>query len=108
LNYNVDQRAYYDAWKTVGDNVLFKSIGTTLTPTLASSRFVQNLSSLDISSVNIGYDFSRFAVVKKLKLQRLQTMLNFNDVQQFSTVRTERGTAYPFARYGTFTIMANF
>ncbi|MCO4291883.1 SusC/RagA family TonB-linked outer membrane protein [Solitalea sp. MAHUQ-68] len=108
LNYNVDKRAYYDSWVKPGDNVLFKSIGTTNALTRASSRFVQDLSQLDISSVNLGYDFYRFAFVKKLKLQRLQTILNFNDVQQFSTVRAERGTSYPFARYCTFTMMANF
>ncbi|GEP96535.1 SusC/RagA family TonB-linked outer membrane protein [Chitinophaga cymbidii] len=108
LNYNVDKRAYYDSWKAPGDNVLFKSIGTSNALTLATSRFVQDLSELNISSVNIGYDFYRFSFVEALKLQRLQVMINMNDVYRFSNVRLERGTAYPFARYGSFTVMANF
>lgn len=108
LNYNVDKRAYYDSWKAPGDNVLFKSIGTSNALTLATSRFVQDFSELNISSVNIGYDFYRFSFVEALKLQRLQVMINMNDVYRFSNVRLERGTAYPFARYGSFTVMANF
>jgi TonB-linked SusC/RagA family outer membrane protein len=108
LNYNVDKRAYYDSWKKPGDNVLFRSIGTSNTLTLATSRFVQNLSEISISSVNVGYDFYRFEFIKKLKLQSLQVMVNLNDVYQFSTVRVERGTAYPFARYSTLTLNANF
>jgi len=108
LNYNVDKRAYYDSWKKPGDNVLFKSIGVSNALTLATSRFVQDFNELNISSVNIGYDFYRFSFVKKLSLQRLQVMLNMNDVYRFSNVRVERGTAYPFARYGSFTVTANF
>lgn len=108
LNYNVDKRAYYDSWKAPGDNVLFKSIGTSNALTLATSRFVQDFSELNISSVNIGYDFYRFRFVEALKLERLQVMINMNDIYRFSNVRLERGTAYPFARYGSFTVMANF
>jgi hypothetical protein len=63
---------------------------------------------VDIAAVSMGYDFYRHAFVKKMKLQRLQVMLNMNDIYKFSTVRIERGTSYPFARYGTFTLMANF
>lgn len=108
LNYNVDKRAYYDSWKKPGDVVLFKNIGVSNARTLATSRFVQDLSELDISAVNFGYDFYRHDIVKKLKLQRLRAMVNLNDVQKFSTVRIERGTSYPFARAVAFTLMANF
>lgn len=110
LNYNVDNRAYYASWKKPGDNVLFKNIAasTSTGRTLATSRFVQDLNELNISSINVGYDFYRYNFVKKLGMQRLQVMLNMNDVARFSTVRVERGTSYPFARYGTFTVTANF
>lgn len=108
LNYNVDKRAYYDSWKKPGDNVLFKSIGTVRNPTLASSRFVQDLNEWQVTSVNLGYDFYRHEFVRKMKLQRLQVMVNANDVLRMSTVKIERGTSYPFARYFSFTIMANY
>lgn len=108
LNYNVDKRAYYDSWKKPGDKVLFKNIGTSNAKTLATSRFVQDLSELNLSALSVGYDFYRHAFVQKLKMQRLQVMLNMNDIYQFSTVNIERGTSYPFARFGSFTVMANF
>ncbi|SMO31851.1 SusC/RagA family TonB-linked outer membrane protein [Solitalea koreensis] len=108
LNNNVDKRAYYNSWKNPGDDVLFRNIGVANTITQPTSRFVQNLSELNLSSINLGYDFYKFEFVKKLKLESLSLMLNLNDVQTFSTVQTERGTAYPFARYCSFTVNANF
>jgi hypothetical protein len=38
----------------------------------------------------------------------MQVLFNMNDVYTFSSVHIERGTSYPFARYATFTVMANF
>ena len=108
LNYNVDKRAYYDSWKNPGDVVLFKNIGNYLKPTLATSRFVQDLNELDVASVNIGYDFYKFPFIKKLGLERLQLFMNMNDLIKFSTVKIERGTSYPFARYCSFSVVANF
>lgn len=108
LNYNVDRRAYYDAWLKEGDNVQFKSIGAWNKPTQATSRFVQKLNEFDFSSLSVGYDFYRFAFVKKCGLQRLQLMFNMNDMGKLSTVKIERGTTYPFARYCSFTLNLNF
>jgi hypothetical protein len=108
LNYNVDKRAYYDSWKKTGDIALYKNIGITKAATLATSRFVQDLNELDISAINVGYDFYKSRFLQKMKLHRLRVMLNMNDVSQFSTVRIERGTAYPFARNYSFSVFANF
>ncbi|UKJ08577.1 SusC/RagA family TonB-linked outer membrane protein [Solitalea lacus] len=108
LSNNVDARAYYNSWKQAGDNVLFRSIGTTNTTTLATSRFVQDLSEFSISSVNLGYDFYSYSFIKKMKLSGLRVALNLNDVYQFSTVKVERGTAYPFARNCSLTLNASF
>ncbi|HET7897721.1 MAG TPA: SusC/RagA family TonB-linked outer membrane protein, partial [Flavisolibacter sp.] len=108
LNYNVDKRAYYDSWKQPGDIALYKSIGINKTATLVTSRFVQDLNEVDISSVNVGYDFYRSRFIQKMKLQRLRVMLNMNDVWQFSSVRIERGTAYPFAHTYSFSVFASF
>jgi TonB-linked SusC/RagA family outer membrane protein len=108
LNYNVDKRAYYDSWKKPGDNVLYKNIGLTRAATLATSRFVQDLNELDISAVNVGYDFYKTQFLQNMKLQRLRVMLNMNNVAQFSTVRIERGTSYPFAYNYSFSVFANF
>ncbi|MGM9701626.1 MAG: SusC/RagA family TonB-linked outer membrane protein [Prevotella sp.] len=108
LNYNVDNRAYYDAWLKEGDHVQFKNIGSNRKLTQATSRFVQKLNEFDFSSLSIGYDFYRHAFVKKLGLERLQLMFNTNDFWQLSSVEIERGTDYPFARYCSFTLNVNF
>lgn len=108
LNYNVDKRAYYDAWMRQGDNVQFKSIGAWNKPTQATSRFVQKLNEFDFSALSVGYDFYRFGFVKKCGMQRLQLMFNMNDIAKLSSVEIERGTTYPFARYCSFTLNVNF
>lgn len=108
LNYNVDNRAYYDAWLKEGDNVQFKNIGNSRKLTQATSRFVQKLNEFDFSSLSIGYDFYRHAFVKKFGLERLQVQMNLNDFWQLSSVKIERGTEYPYARYCSFTLNVNF
>ena len=108
LNNNVDKRAYYDAWMQEGDHVRFKSIGAWNKPTQATSRFVQKLNEFDFSSLSIGYDFYRFGFVEKCGLERLQLSFNMNDIGKLSSVKIERGTSYPFARYCSFTLNVNF
>lgn len=108
INYNVDKRAYYDSWKKPGDIALYKGLGVTKSATQATSRFVQELSEVDIASVYAGYDFYRFRFIQKMKMQRLRVLFNMNDPQQYSSVRIERGTSYPFARSCSFTVYANF
>ena len=108
LNYNVDKRAYYDAWMREGDNVQFKSIGAWNKPTQATSRFVQKLNEFDFSALSVGYDFYRFGFVERCGLERLQLQFNMNDIGKISSVQIERGTSYPFARYCSFTLNVNF
>lgn len=108
LNYNVDKRAYYNAWLKEGDLVQFKNIGNWQKPTQATSRFVQKLNEFDFSSLSVGYDFYRLGFVKKCGLERLQLSFNMNDIAKLSSVEIERGTSYPFARYCSFTLNVNF
>lgn len=108
LNYNVDKRAYYNAWLKEGDWVQFKNIGNWQKPTQATSRFVQKLNEFDFSSLSVGYDFYRLGFVKKCGLERLQLSFNMNDFAKLSSVEIERGTSYPFARYCSFTLNVNF
>lgn len=108
LNYNVDKRAYYDAWMQEGDHVQFKSIGAWNSPTQSTSRFIQKLNQFDFSSLSLGYDFYRCGFVKKLGLERVQLNFNMNDIATLSSVKIERGTSYPFARYCSFSLNVNF
>lgn len=108
LNYNVDKRAYYDAWMQEGDHVQFKSIGAWNSPTQSTSRFVQKLNQFDFSSLVISYDFYRWKFLEKCKLERMQLSFNMNDIGTLSSVKIERGTSYPFARYCSFSLNINF
>ena len=108
LNYNVDKRAYYDAWMQEGDHVQFKSIGDWNSPTQSTSRFVQELNQFDFSSLSIGYDFYRWKFLEKCKIERMQLNFNMNDIGTLSSVKIERGTSYPFARYCSFSLNINF
>ena len=97
FNYNVDVRALTDRWKKPGDNALYKNIADR-TDTRPTTRFVQDLHELLFSSVSIGYDFSQAAWFRKLKLNRVYFLLNMNDLARISSVKTERGLDYPYAR----------
>jgi TonB-linked SusC/RagA family outer membrane protein len=108
VNNNVDKRAFYDSWKKPGDVALYRSIGLYSTTTYATSRFVQNQNDLNISSIYLSYDFYKSAFLQKMKMKKLRVMLNMNDVTQFSSIRIERGTSYPFAHTYSFSVFANF
>lgn len=97
FNYNVDVRALTDRWKQPGDNALYKNIADK-TDTRPTSRFVQDLHELLFSSVSLGYDFGDAAWLKKFRLNRVNCMLNLNDLARISSVKTERGLDYPYAR----------
>lgn len=97
FDYNVDIRALTDRWKQPGDNALYKDIADR-TDTRPTSRFVQDLHELLLSSVSIGYDFGQAAWVRKIRANRVYFMLNLNDLARISSVKTERGLDYPYAR----------
>lgn len=108
VNGNVDRRALYDGWLKEDDHVLFRSIGDWNHPTLATSRFVQDLNELDISAISLSYDFYKHKFLEKCGLERLKVAINVNEVYKFSTVKIERGTSYPFARSLSFSAQINF
>lgn len=107
VNYNVDRRVFTDRWKQEGDLARFKAI-TDKTYTRPTTRFVEDNNTLSLSSVNVYYDFRDTRLVKNSFLQQLRASVNLNDIFVISSVKTERGTSYPFARNATFTIQATF
>ena len=76
--------------------------------TKPSSRFVQDLDELRLSTLNIGYDFRHHDFVKKIGLERLKASFYMDDVFRLSTVKAERGLTYPFARTYSFSLQATF
>lgn len=104
---NQDKRALYDRWKNPGDIAQFKGISQTST-TPISSRFVQKAHTLSSETLNIGYLFEDSLWLQSLRLKSLLVNVLANDFLYFSTVRRERGIAYPYARTFAFSLRASF
>ena len=106
LNSNQDKRAYYDRWKEPGDHAKYKAINLNGS-TQMSSRFVEDDNTLALESFRVGYEFDQSAIAKfGLKALRLNAYMN--DVFKISSIKTERGTEYPFARSFSLSISASF
>lgn len=107
MKFNVDKRVFTDRWQKEGDIALYKSIQD-VSYTRPTSRFVEDYNIISLSSLNLSYDFSNTNVVKKSFLERLKFQLYVNELFNFSSVKIERGTLYPFARNFTLSIQATF
>jgi hypothetical protein len=105
--YNVDHRVFTDRWQKTGDVALYKSIADK-SYTRPTSRFVEDYNTLSLSSVNLYYDFRNCKFMKNSFLERLKVNAYLNDLFVISSVKTERGTAYPFARTFSFSVQATF
>ena len=110
---NADERVLTERWKQPGDVVSFKSLvkdgSGGLVLTNATSRFVQDNNYLEASSISVGYTFpSNLAWVRKLHLSTPKLFITQNNAFRFATLKTERGTAYPFARTFNFGLSTTF
>lgn len=106
LKVNQDKRALYDRWQKPGDVAKYKGISLT-SSTPMSSRFVEDDNSIALESCRIGYEFDR-KMVQKIHLQSLRINAYMNDIFRVSSIKTERGTEYPFARSVSFSVSASF
>lgn len=107
LTMNVDRRIFSDRWAKPGDISRFKNIADNTT-TQATERFVEDNNIWTLSTVNVSYDFDRFAVIKNAGFDRLRLSFDMADVARSSSVTIERGTSYPFARAFSFSLQAMF
>lgn len=108
--YNSDRRAYTERWKNPGDVVNYMTIRPNkdgIINNYHTSRFVEKENYLNISFISFGYEFES-ALLKKIGFKRLNCSVSMNDVANFSTVKQERGTLYPFSRGFSFTISPTF
>ncbi|WP_165503553.1 SusC/RagA family TonB-linked outer membrane protein [Pedobacter hiemivivus] len=104
---NQDKRALYERWKQPGDMAQFKAISLT-SETPMSSRFVQTENMLSGESINFGYNFQENKWLSRIGLSSLRLNGYMNDIFRVSSVRTERGIEYPFARSVSFSLNASF
>ncbi len=104
--FNVDSRVFSDRWVKPGDQTFFKNIAD-LSDTYVSSRFIQKDNLIELQSVYLSYDFKR-ELVSKARFQNLRAAITANDIFRTSSIETERGINYPFARSFTFSLQASF
>jgi hypothetical protein len=105
ITYNVDRRVFTDRWQKPGDVALYKAI-TDRSITYPTSRFVEDYNTLTLASVNVYYDFREAKFMKNSFLKRLKVSGYINDLFVISSVKTERGTSYPFSRTVSIAIQA--
>lgn len=107
IQYNADRRVLTDRWQKPGDMALYKAI-TDRSITLPTSRFVEDYSLFTLSSLSVYYDFRNCKFVKDSFLERLKVSAYTNDLFVISSVKTERGTDYPFARTFSLQVQLTF
>jgi len=110
---NADLRVLTERWKQPGDHSSFKSLVANgaqgFQQTNVTSRFVQKDNFLQLASLTVGYTVpSKAKWVKAAHLSAPKFMITQNDLVRFATIKTERGTSYPFARSLNFGISTNF
>jgi hypothetical protein len=113
LQTNADERVLTERWKQPGDMVSFKSLvkdGTNgLQQTNVTSRFVQDNNYLEATSITVGYTFpTNLAWVKKMRLSTPKFFITQNNIFRLATIKTERGTGYPFTRSFSFGLSTTF
>ena len=106
IDYNVDRRIYDAVWTQPDDRVAFRF--QPFNPVRPSSRFVQDLNELQMSSLSVGYDFKNCDFIYKWGLENLNASFYMDDVFRLSTVKIERGLEYPFARTFSISLQATF
>lgn len=104
---NADRRVLTDRWKNPGDIAYFKSIRINGANTNASSRFVQNDNTLEMTSMSLLYRFDP-SKLRSLKLRQLSLGFYMNNLFRISSIAMERGLDYPFARSFSFSIQTGF
>lgn len=101
--YNADTRVLYDRWKEPGDIASYRRIDDN-SSVYQTSRFVQDNNSLILSNLSLTYTFPQ-RISKKWGCEYLKLIAATTDLFRFTSIRTERGTSYPFAQ--TFSLGIN-
>lgn len=93
---NVDERVLTETWQKPGDVVRYKANVTdrlTQYYTYASSRFVQDLDILQLSSLSLQYGLPK-RWIAPLCMESMRISFNTSDLLYLSTVKRERGTSH--------------
>lgn len=94
--YNTDRRVLEKRWTNPGDVTFFKDVKDE-SYTQPTSRFVVDYNYLQLTSLNLSYDFPT-KLIKRAGMENLRLSFSMNDLFHASSVKQERGLDYPFAR----------
>jgi TonB-linked SusC/RagA family outer membrane protein len=106
IDFNVDKRVLLGRWQYPGHHAAFKRLGTFTyegdatsyqAKTQATSRFVQDRNELTWGSATMYYEFPK-VLLDKWNIERMRFSVYMNDILVISSIQTERGLDYPFAR----------
>jgi TonB-linked SusC/RagA family outer membrane protein len=104
---NVDRRVLMDRWQKPGDVTTMKDIRDRNITTGSTSRFIQKDNTLQFSSITLSYDFKP-ELLRKAHITMCKLSLSANDIFYLSSIRRERGLAYPYSRSFSFTLNLGF
>ena len=76
--------------------------------TSKTSRFVENERVFNCQSVTLQYLFDSPRLKKIVGMENLTLNVSTSDLFYISSVKRERGTAYPFSRQFSFSLSATF
>ena len=93
---NADRRVFENRWKQAGDVAIYKDIADSSRPQ-QTDRFAEKENTLTLQTLNISYQFGE-SVCKRICVKNLRVGINFTDLFRISTVKTERGTDYPYSQ----------
>ena len=94
---NVDDRVLSQRWHNPNDAVFFQNFESNYN-NQATSRYVMRDNVFEIQSINLRYRWDNEWLRNTTKLNSMTFSVNMNNIAYFSSIRQERGTAYPFAR----------
>jgi TonB-linked SusC/RagA family outer membrane protein len=105
--WNVDNRVFSDRWQKPGDITYLKDVRLWNETTQVTSRFVQRNNYIDFNSITFGYDLPQ-RLLSRLKVNNCRVQVTSNELGRISSIDTERGTDYPYARTLNFTLNLGF
>ncbi len=106
---NMDRRALLHRWNSYGQRAQYKSVKAFSDgETKATSRFIAEEDTFELSSVTVSYDVPASWSKKNLGISYLKVTGSTRELLYLSTVKKERGIEYPFARTFNLTLNARF
>ena len=103
---NLDRRVLKDVWKNPGDVARYKN-QLVERATTANQMFVHRENMLSCGSINVEYRFPQH-LVSRIGAKDISVGIDMADLFYLSSIRQERGLAYPFSHNPNFRLTLTF